>query len=113
MSAEGHKSQLEGILEDYESTAKAPNKGELERRAIANGLDFEKVLQREREKDYKALDASTSRVYLVKNPATWIETETGLVRPEPIFQFTLADARKYGAGSPTGKKKAGGARECF
>lgn len=114
MSIDGFKSQLEGILEDYESIAKAPSRADLEQRAAASGMDIVEVLRREALEDYKAFDADTGRIYLIKNPATWPITERGVRRPAPVFQMTLTDARSgisFGIG--VGKKRKGSVSDCF
>lgn len=108
---EAAKSVLDDVLPDYKSILKAPSLGQLEAIAKERGVDVEIVIQQERYRKYKAIDNSTGNVYLVQNPAVWEATGNGYLRPEPEFQFGIAEGRKFGGGAKA--KSKGSARESF
>lgn len=113
MSVEGFKSQLDGILEEYDSIAKAPTLRDLELKAQRTKMDIDDVLKAEALRDYKAIDNDTGRIYLIKNPVTWPATERGVRRPTPVFQMTLNEARSGLTISPGRGKKKANVSECF
>lgn len=111
MSSDGVKSILDDVLPDYKSVLKAPSLAQLEAIAREQNLDFEIVIRQERTRKYKAIDSSSGNVYLVQNPAVWESTGNGYLRPQPEFQFGIAEGRKFGGGARA--KSKGSARESF
>jgi hypothetical protein len=110
MSNEGARSLIDDVLPDYEAISKAPTLVDLIRRATNIGVDLDVVLERERDRKYKSLDTATGAIYLIQNPACWLNLGDRYVRPKPEYQCSLTDARKYGGQSP---KKVGNASDAF
>ena len=108
---EGVRSTIDDILPDYEPIIKAPGLAELARRATRMGVEIEVVLERVREKLYKSVDNASGGIYLITNPASWLHTPTGLVRPAPQYQCSITEARR--GGSPVKSRKTGSTREAF
>lgn len=109
MSTEGARSLLDDILPEYQSIVRAPTRADLIAEAKRRGVDEDFVFDEERRRRYKSLDTATGAVYLVANPATWIETPRGFVRPPPQLQFNLSEARRGGVTV----KKVGSAAGAF
>ena len=101
---------IDDVLPDYEPISKAPTLVDLIRRATNIGVDLDVVLERERDRKYKSLDTATGAIYLIQNPACWLNLGNRYVRPKPEYQCSLTDARKYSGQSP---KKTGNASEAF
>ena len=107
----GARSALDDVLPDYQPISKAPDAADLAAIAQRTGVSLEEVMNAERRKKYKALDNVTGGVYLIQNPAAWTFDGKSYNRPEPEYQCSIGEARKYGGGVRT--KKTGSAGEWF
>lgn len=107
------RSQLDDVLPDYDSILKAPNRFQLEMIARQRGVDIEDVLSAERKKQYKSVDLATGNIYLIQNPAAWLQVGNKFVRPKPQFQCSLSQARSYAGARPVKKGRAAVAAEAF
>lgn len=62
---------LDSVLTHLKKISEAPDLTKLEAIADARKIPLEDVLEEERKKKYKAIDARDNSIFIVTNPAAW------------------------------------------